>query len=270
MKDSIRRVIRCDEIEIFSLIERQEEKPLILDVRYYAKKNSLILSSVFLNSVVLQNRAILESELELNITQIGINECLGEEGHECESTSCTTEHVLDESSDVLINGNYTSLVGINLRTKANCVCDYEPTRATRDSSCAHHKCLNGGTCVQSDHSNYVRCDCPHDMDGPECQLRSRSFNGEGWLWLKGFSQCSESHISLQFMTQMSNGLIFYFGPLSPPPESSPFNTIITDFMSLELRNGRARLLYDFGSGAEELMVQSPHPLNNGEWHTIDI
>ena len=31
-----------------------------------------------------------------------------------------------------------------------------------------------------------------------------------------------------------------------------------------------RLLCDFGSGTQELVVKSPKPLNDGEWHTIEI
>ena len=34
--------------------------------------------------------------------------------------------------------------------------------------------------------------------------------------------------------------------------------------------GMARLLCDFGSGTQELIVKSRKPLNDGEWHTIDI
>ncbi len=32
----------------------------------------------------------------------------------------------------------------------------------------------------------------------------------------------------------------------------------------------SRMLCDFGSGTQELIVNSPKPLNDGEWHTIDI
>jgi hypothetical protein len=63
-KDSIKRLIRCDEIEIFSVIQKQERPP-ILDVRYYAKRKSSLLSPIFLNGVVEQNRGILESELQV-------------------------------------------------------------------------------------------------------------------------------------------------------------------------------------------------------------
>jgi hypothetical protein len=65
LKDSFKRLIRCDQIEIFSLIQKQERPP-ILDVRYYAIRKQSLLSSFFLNAIIEQNRAILENELQVN------------------------------------------------------------------------------------------------------------------------------------------------------------------------------------------------------------
>jgi hypothetical protein len=67
-KDSIKRLIRCDEIEIFSVIQKQERPPIV-DVRYYAKRKSSLLSPTFLNGIVEQNRGILESELQVMLEQ---------------------------------------------------------------------------------------------------------------------------------------------------------------------------------------------------------
>lgn len=43
-----------------------------------------------------------------------------------------------------------------------------------------------------------------------------------------------------------------------------------DFISLELINGRPRLLLDFGSGTLELLLEDGISLADGEWHRIDI
>lgn len=46
--------------------------------------------------------------------------------------------------------------------------------------------------------------------------------------------------------------------------------MFSDFISLELYEGRPRLLINFGSGTLELNVQTKQPINDGEWHRIDI
>jgi len=160
-----------------------------------------------------------------------------EDGHECESLSCTTDLLLNESDPVLINANYSALVGINLISKAKCICKYDQLRNKYTESCSHLKCYNAGTCIQSaSNKNTARCQCPRGMDGPECQMRTRSFSGKGWIWLEPLPQCSQSHISLQIMTQIPNGLILYYGPITQTSDNIP--ELISDFLSLELRNGK--------------------------------
>jgi hypothetical protein len=159
-----------------------------------------------------------------------------EDGHECESLSCTTDLLLNRSDPVLINANYSALVGINLITKAKCICKYDELRTKQIESCSNTKCANGGTCVQFDYNkNTVKCQCPKGMDGPYCEQTIRSFSGQGWIWLEPIPQCYESHISLQIMTQIPNGLILYYGPITQNLNSIP---VVNDFMSLELRNGK--------------------------------
>jgi len=64
LKDSFKRLIRCDTIEIFSVIQKQDMPPIV-DVRYYARRKDMVLSSLFVNAVIEQNRAILENELQV-------------------------------------------------------------------------------------------------------------------------------------------------------------------------------------------------------------
>jgi hypothetical protein len=156
-----------------------------------------------------------------------------EEREECESESCTTHLHLNQSNPVLINSNYSSFVGINLVSKANCICKYNQLLTQPLKTCFSTKCLNGGTCIIT--SDKSLCKCPQGFDGPYCELRTRSFNGQGWVWLEPLPQCSESHISLEILTQMPNGLILYYGPMNRP--SFGASEIITDFISLELKNG---------------------------------
>ncbi|CAG2164912.1 unnamed protein product, partial [Oppiella nova] len=264
--ESFKRLIRCDKLEIFSVIQRQDSPPVV-DVRYYAERQHSLLSSFFLNAVIEQNRAVLESELQFNFTQIGINECMEEESGECEANSCETQLHLNETNPMFIDSNYSSFVGINLITKTKCLCKSSQLLSQTIKSCDDIHCYNGGTCLKASDKNFI-CKCPEGSDGPHCQVTTRSFNGQGWVWLPPLPQCTQSHISLDIITQVPNGLLLYYGPINRP--SFGTQNIITDFISLELTNGMPRLLYNFGSGTQELVVKSPKPLNDGEWHTIEI
>ena len=200
---------------------------------------------------------------------------------ECQSNGCQTQLYINETHSVFIDANYTSFIGINLMSKANCLCDYNQRHSISDS-CVDNVCLNGGVCHMSEGS--AVCHCPEGADGPNCEVTTRSFNGQGWVWIKPLAQCSPSHISLEIITQISNGLILYSGPMNRPPFG--LTEINSDFISLELINGKvtsleifyelpvhlgmARLLCDFGSGSQELIVKTPKALNDGKWHTIDI
>lgn len=46
--------------------------------------------------------------------------------------------------------------------------------------------------------------------------------------------------------------------------------VVSDFIALELFNGKPRLLIDFGSGTAEITVNTLGDLHDGEWHRLDI
>lgn len=79
--------------------------------------------------------------------------------------------------------------------------------------------------------------------------------------------CNNSHISLEFLTRRQDGLLFYNGSITRPEADE---VIVSDFIVLELENGRPRLLIDFGSGTLQLKVNTKNNLNDGTWHRIDI
>jgi hypothetical protein len=157
-----------------------------------------------------------------------------EESHECESKSCLTDLELDSNS-VLVNANYTSFVGINLISKPKCVCKYDQILHKNDVTidyCSHSsKCTNNAlNCEKS-----FKCVCREGSDGKRCDETTRSFNGQGFVWLSPLMQCSESHISIEIMTQIPDGLILYFGPII----HTSYHELqhIKDFISLELKDG---------------------------------
>lgn len=54
------------------------------------------------------------------------------------------------------------------------------------------------------------------FDGPECQQTKHSFLGNGYAWFPPIRPCFQSHISLEFITEAANGLLFYNGPIGTP------------------------------------------------------
>lgn len=59
-----------------------------------------------------------------------------------------------------------------------------------------------------------RCQCPAQFEGPECQQNKHSFHGNGYAWFPPIMPCFESHVSLEFITDVADGLLLYSGPLA--------------------------------------------------------
>ncbi|XP_015784984.1 neural-cadherin [Tetranychus urticae] len=248
-----------DNIDVFSVITRQERPP-ITDIRF-AVHGSPYYESTYLDGTVAVNRDHIEREVGINITMVGIDECLIE--GLCEG-SCTNELKISRTP-VLVNANRTSFVGVNTWIERKCVCGARDFSEPETCRKYPPPCANGGRCTDS--SVGALCKCLKGYDGPQCQVTTRTFNGHGWAWFPPLQQCQESHLSLDFMTPSPNGLIFYNGPIVRPDIGVQ---VVSDFISLELYNGYPRLLIDFGSGTTEVTVRTFGDLHDGEWHHIDI
>ncbi|XP_018016523.1 neural-cadherin isoform X4 [Hyalella azteca] len=245
-------------VDVFS-VQLYKTRPPVTDVRFSAH-GSPYYQPVKLNGLVLQHRAEIESELGINITMVGIDECLYE-NVACEG-SCTNELVIS-SYPYLVNANRTSLVGVRTQTLSKCTCGARNFSA--EESCRPNPCLNGGRCMTS--KSGVRCRCREGYDGPRCQMTTRSFRGTGYAWFPALAMCDNSHISLEFLTRRPDGLLLYNGPITPPEADG---IKVSDFIAIELEGGRPRLLIDFGSGTLELKVNTKSNLNDGNWHQIDV
>ena len=176
---------------------------------------------------------------------IHIDECLQERTN-CEG-SCDNELKIDEQPITVLT-NITSFVGVNARVHAFCGC-VAPKPEIR--SCNPNPCLNNGTCEVL--PNGYQCQCPANNPhffGPNCERLAASYNGQGWSWHPGLSACSNSHLSLVFNTQMEEGMLLYVGP-------SPNNFVenVTDFLAIELTNGKLKMFVNFGSGTRVLALE---------------
>uniref|UniRef100_A0A1B0GHQ4 Putative cadherin egf lag seven-pass g-type receptor n=1 Tax=Lutzomyia longipalpis TaxID=7200 RepID=A0A1B0GHQ4_LUTLO len=247
-----------ENVDIFSVQLRRKHPPLT-DIRFSAH-GSPYYKPVRLNGIVLMHREEIERDVGINITMVGIDECLYE-NQMCEG-SCTNS--LDISAlPYMVNANKTALVGVRVDVQAECTCG--DRNFTKSESCRTTPCYNGGRCMESRFG--LKCTCPTGYTGPRCQQTTRSFRGNGWAWYPPLAMCDNSHLSLEFITRKSDGLLIYNGPIVPPERDE---IIISDFIALELERGFPRLLIDFGSGTLELKVKTKKTLDDGEWHRIDL
>nr|CAD7430770.1 unnamed protein product [Timema monikensis] len=247
-----------EDVEMFSVQLRQKHPP-VTDVRFTVHR-SRYYKPVRLNGLVLMHREEIEKYVGINITMVGIDECLYE-NHKCEGSCTNTMNI--SNSPYLVDGNTTSLVGVRVDVMAECTCGAR--NFTKSESCRTNPCYNGGRCSEGRYGS--SCSCPIGSDGPRCQQTTRSFRGDGWAWYPPLAMCDNSHLSLEFITRKEDGLLLYNGPIVSPETEE---VLVSDFISVELEKGLLRLLLDFGSGTLELKMKTKGSLSDGEWHRIDV
>ncbi|XP_066961725.1 neural-cadherin-like [Macrobrachium rosenbergii] len=110
------------------------------------------------------------------------------------------------------------------------------------------------------------CICPGGSKGPQCKIYSRTFNGNGWAWLKPPSTCLPMTISVRLLTQKPDGLLLYNGPLVPPSDAGKL--IPTPMLTVQLVNQRPQVLIQ-GIG-EFFKLQVNKSVSDGNWHTVYV
>ncbi|XP_057671471.1 neural-cadherin isoform X4 [Diorhabda carinulata] len=250
--------INRENVDVFSVQLRRKHPP-VTDVRFSAH-GSPYYKPVRLNGIVLMHREEIERAVGINITMVGIDECLYE-NQMCEG-SCT--NTLDISAlPYMVNANKTALVGVRVDVLAECTCGAR--NFSKEENCRNTPCYNGGRCIETRYS--LSCSCPAGYNGPRCQQTSRSFRGNGWAWYPALEMCDKSHLHFEFITRKPDGLLLYNGPIVPPEKDE---IMVSDYIAVELERGYPRLLLDFGSGTLELRVKTKKTLDDGEWHRLDI
>ncbi|KFM57364.1 Neural-cadherin, partial [Stegodyphus mimosarum] len=252
--------VKKNNVDIFTVLKNPEQ-PLFTDIRFAAHGSPYYKASK-LDGLVALHRKNIEQIVGVNITMVGIDECYYED--KCED-SCTNYLSVLGDRPATVNANRTSLVGVYARVVAKCTCGARDFSAMESCKTRPKPCYNDGIC--SDKFGIVNCSCSEGYTGPQCQKTTRHFGGDGYAWFPPLQQCEKSHFHLEFMTQNQNGLILYNGPIS---EADPGEKIVQDFFSLELQNGKPRLLIDFGSGTTEIVVNVQPILSDGEWHKLDV
>ena len=170
-----------------------------------------------------------------------------EDQHPCESSSCFTDVTIDWTNPShLIHANFTSFVGINLLTKAKCTCFYNNLLRhldhhksicdTDQTLCSSYLDMSDSCHIKSKISSFTHNYLTSITDlnfkcvnSRALAANSRSFKGDGWVWLDPLPLCTKNYLSVQIATSEPNGVILYHGPINKP--------ITGDFILLQLIDG---------------------------------
>ncbi|XP_036399302.1 neural-cadherin-like [Megalops cyprinoides] len=245
-----------DDVNIFSLVDVREKT---LDVRV-SVGGAPYLRPEKLHGYLAAHKQKLESFLQVNISQVHVDECTETA---CGGSGGCSNRLSISATPTVVDSGSTSLVSVTVTTSAVCGC---PGRDHLHQACASYPrnpCYNGGICIDSQ-SGY-RCQCPPQFEGPECQQTKHSFHGDGYAWFPPMRSCFESRLSLEFITEVADGLLLYSGPLAQLQPWDP-----EDFMAIELIDGTPTLKINHGSGTLVLQLPSNVRVADRRWHRLDV
>ncbi|NXN44249.1 CADN protein, partial [Rhinoptilus africanus] len=248
---------KLNDIIVFSVMNIDGKQT---DVRFAVRGGSAYYRPEKLHAEMAAFKNEIQSALQLNISQIDVDECRS--ANCSEGSGCTNYLAVSDVPTVMDTGS-VSFVSVTTTINAVCICSARDRVHQPCSSYPRSPCLNGGMCV--DTLNGYRCLCPASFHGPECQQTKHSFHGNGYAWFHPIRPCFESSLSLEFITVVPDGLLLYSGPLSNPEPGSTEN-----FIAIELSGGVPVLKMGHGSGF--VMLQFPSHLNvaDKKWHRLEI
>ncbi|KAK6480095.1 neural-cadherin-like [Huso huso] len=245
-----------DNINVFSVMNVKDRRT---DVRFSVHGSSYFRPEK-LHGYIAAYRQELQSVLQLNVTQVHVDECVQTD---CSDSAGCSNHLTVSDTPTVVDSGNMSLVSLTVGVNAVCTCS---SREHLHQSCASYPrnpCHNGGICMGS--QNGYRCQCPPQFEGPDCQQTKHSFHGNGYAWFPPLRPCFESHLSLEFITEVADGLLLYSGPVAEPGLWDP-----EDFIAIELINGTPTLKVNHGSGT--LVLKLPSHVNTADrrWHRLDV
>ncbi|XP_025072404.1 neural-cadherin-like isoform X1 [Alligator sinensis] len=245
------------DINIFSVMNIDRRRT---DLRFAVRGSSSYYRPEKLHGDIAAFKSKIQSALKVNISQINIDEC---RKTDCSGSNGCTNYFIVSDTPTVVDAGSVSFVSVTTNISTVCTCS---ARDQVHQSCASYPqspCLNGGTCI--DTLNGYRCHCPVSFHGSECQQTKLSFHGNGYAWFRPIQPCFESLLSLEFITEVPDGLLLYSGPLSDP---EPENT--ENFIAIELSIGIPILKMNHGSGT--VMLQFPSHLNvtDKKWHHLEV
>ncbi|XP_044151298.1 neural-cadherin-like [Bufo gargarizans] len=213
-----------------------------------------------LNAMVALHRDKLESAMGVQVAHIGEDEC---RNAQCShKTGCVIRNIY-KHLPTMTRTDSVCLGSVTIATRVRCSCASRELMHLSCSSYTTSPCLNGGTCVDTELG--YRCQCSPAYFGPECQQTKHSFTGQGFAWFPPITLCFESHISLDFITEETDGLLLYNGPMASKNHGES-----EDFIAVELQNGSPCLAVNHGSGSLLLKFNKRPDVSDRQWHNLKI
>uniref|UniRef100_A0A8C5WCG8 Neural-cadherin-like n=1 Tax=Leptobrachium leishanense TaxID=445787 RepID=A0A8C5WCG8_9ANUR len=213
-----------------------------------------------LQSIVGAQRLQLRSALKHNDSRVDIDFCFRAS---CANSSGCSTRGSGRGRPALVDSGTVSFVSIPQSVITGCKCPVSKRVHQTCSSQSRNPCLNGGTCATT--FNGYRCHCLPSFRGPLCQLTERVFHGNGYAWFLPIGHCSESHLSLEFLSDAPDGLLLYSGPLPSQPHGSGQN-----FIALEIASGLPALRIREDAATHQIQFPEHVNVTDGAWHRIDI
>ncbi|XP_032376231.1 LOW QUALITY PROTEIN: neural-cadherin-like [Etheostoma spectabile] len=249
--------VSSDDVNVFSLMDVKER---MLDVRFAVHGGPAFLQPEKIHGYLAAHKQKLQSFLQVSVSQVRVDEC---PSSECAGAGGCTNVLNVRDTPTIVDCGTMSLVSVTVESTAVCSC---PGREQSHQPCTaypRNPCFNGGVCVDTQHG--YRCQCPAQFEGPECQQNKHSFHGNGYAWFPPIMPCFESHMSLEFITDVADGLLLYSGPLA---QLQAWDN--EDFMAIELIDGTPTLKINHGSGTVVLQLPGNVNVADRRWHRLDV
>ncbi len=129
------------------------------------------------------------------------------------------------------------------------------------AECSSNPCRNGGTCTNQKPGYF--CGCPRGYDGRNCEMSVASFSAESYAIVPAMKSRSSGCMSLEFRANgPGDSQLLYIGR---------FDDAASDFVSIDIVDGQARLMVSRGGDTQTQRVQSWESLGADDlWHSLTI
>nr|QDE55751.1 cadherin 1 [Nematostella vectensis] len=255
------------DIKIFS-VQKAHDNGLAVVVFFTVAAKDSYMPHWDVVSKLVDAKKPLES-LGLKVSRLGMDEC--SKGNVGQSVGVAKNILVRSSNFSVASGDYgkvpapassLTIVSIDILPK----CLYEAVFPPEKRCKPHNPCLHGGKCYETvpDCPGFV-CKCPTGYHGPLCEMTTRTFYGNSYIWLPKLMTYSLSDLEFEFMTKTADGLLVYQGP-----EREGANNGLKDFIAVVLRGGRVELFVSLGLDPVTVKMDKGPRLDDGEWHTVQV
>ncbi|XP_018408388.1 PREDICTED: putative neural-cadherin 2 [Nanorana parkeri] len=259
-EDRLRKVLtevvpaHLDNVQFFSLYSEGR----VTELRMAVRDSSSYHKADKLRNLVIKHKEKIQAAVQTEVFPGDRDFCLRAV---CLRSAGCPEHSTLRDSPNLVDGGNASFVSVIHDLASACRCPPSGRARPSCSSLPRSPCLHGGTCV--DTASGYRCQCLTQFRGPLCQLTLRTFHGDGYAWFPPIKFCSEVRLSLEFISDQSDGRLLYHGPVS--------NQDAEDSLSVDIVRGVPRLKIR-QTGGTLIALQLPETVNvtDSIWHRLDI